>query len=66
MSLLGNSNAGKIKIIDHNGRIFPNMRVMLEHYKVTHKMFEQRLKAGWGLEKALTTPMKKPKFNKTT
>ena len=35
---------------------------MCKAYGINRTTFKMRIKAGWGLEKALTTPVKEPKY----
>ena len=42
---------------DHLGNSFPNIRTMCEHYGTTEKIYWGRIRIGWSIEKALTTPI---------
>ena len=41
---------------DHEGTWFPSVRAMTRHWGIGRTTFRMRLKRGWSLEKALTTP----------
>lgn len=38
---------------------------MCKAYGINRTTFKMRIKAGWSLEKALTTPVKEPKYKST-
>lgn len=44
---------------DHLGNEYESLAAMLLHYGITRASYRARKKRGWGLEKILTTPMKK-------
>lgn len=49
-------NTGRVQK-DHLGRTFIGLKSMCEHYGITTSAYYQRLRAGWTLEEALTTPI---------
>ena len=49
------------KAEDHRGNKFETIKAMCEFYQIDRNNFNQRLAAGWSLEKALTTPIRKNK-----
>lgn len=50
---------------DHLGNKYPNIHTMCEHYNTTEKVYWGRIRTGWSVEKALTTPLQKqPKNSK--
>jgi hypothetical protein len=46
----------KLAPYDHNGKMYSSVAAMIEFYNVPIRIVTSRLRAGWGLEKALTTP----------
>uniref|UniRef100_UPI0040559D7F hypothetical protein n=1 Tax=Agathobacter sp. TaxID=2021311 RepID=UPI0040559D7F len=47
-------------ITDHTGNQFENEKTMCKHYDIPYITHKHRLRKGWSLEKALTTPVRKP------
>lgn len=43
-------------IQDHNGNIFNSIKEMCEYYQIPYRLYNDRKKNGWSLEKILTTP----------
>lgn len=43
--------------VDHLGNKFPTIKDMCEYWNVTVSAYKGRIKAGWTLEEALTTPI---------
>ena len=50
--------AKKNFVTDHKGNVFRNNKEMYLKYGLSHNTVRKRLKMGWSLEKALTTPAK--------
>ena len=46
----------KIKSRDHTGREFASITKMCYFWGISEQLYSSRLKAGWSVEKALTTP----------
>ncbi len=46
-------------VTDHIGNPFPTKKAMCTHYGITVNHYLFRIKQGWSLEKALTTPVRK-------
>ncbi len=42
---------------DHKGNRYPNKKAMFKAYGISKAVFYNRIKRGWSLEKALTTPV---------
>ena len=56
----------KIKCEDHTGREFASITKMCYFWGISEQLYSSRLKAGWSVEKALTTPKSKyEKYFKT-
>lgn len=56
----------KIKSKDHTGREFASITKMCHFWGISEQLYSSRLKAGWSVEKALTTPTSKyEKYFKT-
>lgn len=56
----------KIKCEDHTGREFASVSKMCRFWGISEQLYSSRLKAGWSVEKALTTPKSKyEKYFKT-
>lgn len=49
----------KIKSNDHTGREFVSITKMCQFWEISEQLYRSRLKAGWSVEKALTTPKSK-------
>ena len=49
----------KIKCEDHTGREFASITKMCYFWGISEQLYSSRLKAGWSVEKALTTPKSK-------
>lgn len=47
------------KSVDHLGNIFETKTDMCNHYHIDHTTFNKRIKNGWSLKDALTTPLRK-------
>lgn len=46
------------QVSDHEGNVFPNVRIMCEHWNIPYHNFYSRAKThGWSLKDALTTPV---------
>ena len=45
-----------LKVVDHLGNRYKSKAAMAEAYGISKSVFDKREKAGWNLEKALTTP----------
>ena len=45
-----------LKVVDHLGNRYKSKAAMAEAYGISKFVFDKREKAGWSLEKALTTP----------
>ena len=43
---------------DHLGNEFPSIGEMCRHYQINQSTFNDRIKKGWSMEKALTAPLK--------
>ena len=54
----------KIKCKDHTGREFASIADMCIFWAISRQLYSARLKAGWSVEKALTTPKARNKYNK--
>lgn len=54
----------KIKCKDHTGREFASITKMCHFWGISEQLYSSRLKAGWSVEEALTTP-KYEKYFKT-
>lgn len=52
-------------VTDHTGQTFISVSEMCKHWKMTRVTYNARRKAGWSIEKALTTPIKRIKVEKT-
>lgn len=52
----------KIKCKDHTGREFASVADMCIFWAISRQLYSSRLKAGWSVEKALTTPKYKKYF----
>ena len=50
--------------VDHTGKQFPSFSRMCANYGLQQRTVSNRLTMGWGLEKALTTPVKQTKRRK--
>lgn len=48
-----------MRVTDHLGNTFKSKQVMAEYYGKSINVLNSRLKNGWDLEKALTTPVRK-------
>ena len=46
----------KIKCKDHTGREFASIAAMCIFWTISHELYKSRIKSGWSVEKALTTP----------
>ena len=42
--------------VDHLGNKFPSKRDMCDYWRIPRALFYNRMRAGWSVEKALTTP----------
>lgn len=64
------SNSQKINFgkpcYDHLGNKYPNIRSMCEAYETTEKVYWGRVRIGWSVEKALTTPLQTQPSNSKT
>ena len=49
----------KIKSKDHTGREFVSITKMCYFWGISEQLYSSRLKAGWSVEEALTTPKSK-------
>ena len=49
----------KIKCKDHTGREFASITKMCYFWGISEQLYSSRLKAGWSVEEALTTPKSK-------
>ena len=49
----------KIKCKDHTGREFASITKMCYFWRISEQLYSSRLKAGWSVEEALTTPKSK-------
>ena len=49
----------KIKCEDHTGREFASITKMCYFWGISEQLYSSRLKAGWSVEEALTTPKSK-------
>ena len=49
----------KIKCKDHTGREFASITKMCHFWGISEQLYSSRLKAGWSVEEALTTPKSK-------
>ena len=54
----------KIKCKDHTGREFASIAEMCVFWVISRQLFSSRIKAGWSVEKALTTPKVRNKYEK--
>ena len=54
----------KIKCKDHLGREFSSVSKMCLFWGISQQLYSSRIKAGWSLEKALTTPKAWNKYEK--
>lgn len=54
----------KIKCKDHTGREFSSVSEMCVFWVISRQLFSSRLRAGWSVEKALTTPKAWNKYEK--
>ncbi len=45
-------------VVDHLGNRYKSKAAMAEAYGLSRFVFDKREKAGWDLEKALTTPVR--------
>lgn len=50
------TSARSIEIYDHLGNKFESMIAMCKHYNMNYQVIDRRLRNGWDIEKALTTP----------
>ena len=55
----------KIKCKDHTGREFASISDMCIFWAISRQLYSSRLRAGWSVEKALTTPKARNKYFKT-
>ena len=56
----------KIKCKDHTGREFASIADMCLFWVISRQLYSSRLRSGWSVEKALTTPKSKyEKYFKT-
>lgn len=51
-------------VVDHTGKQFPSFSRMCANYGLQQRTVSNRLTMGWGLEKALTMPVKQTKRRK--
>ena len=51
------SQGNPCKIKDHLGKEYPSKKALCDAYKLSFYTFKNRIKKGWDLEKALTTPV---------
>ena len=49
----------KHRVKDHKGNSFASITELCKYYNLSESTFNHRIKHGWNLEKALTTPPKK-------
>ena len=63
---MGGKNDQWVECADHLGNVYPNKAVLCEAYGITLSAYSTRTKAGWDLERVLTTPLKdiSPKVNR--
>ena len=54
----------KIKCKDHTGREFASVSEMCIFWAISRQLFSSRINAGWSVEKALTTPKVRNKYEK--
>ena len=52
----------KVKCKDHMGREFASIAEMCLFWVISRQLYSSRIKAGWSVEKALTTPKYKKCF----
>ena len=50
-----------LKVVDHLGNRYKSKAAMAQAYGISKFVFDKREKAGWDLEKALTTPVRDSK-----
>lgn len=60
---IGPTGPGARQVKDHKGKIYPSTKAMAEAYHISYASLQDRLRRGWPLEKALTTPMVKQGAN---
>lgn len=53
---------GAKPVSDHTGQIFETIGLMCEHWNMPRTTYNARIKKGWSIEKALTTPVKPMKI----
>lgn len=51
-----------VSCVDHHGNTFATKKDMCTHYGIDRTTFNARIKKGWTIEKALTTPLRKKKI----
>ena len=61
LTLPVHNNIDDKKIIDHLGNEFSSTAELCKHYNISKKLYQSRKKAGWNIEKILTTPHKNTK-----
>lgn len=54
----------KIKCKDHTGREFASIADMCIFWAISRQLYSSRLKSGWSVEQALTTPKIRNKYEK--
>ena len=54
----------KITCKDHTGREFASISDLCIFWAISRQLYSARLKAGWSVEKALTTPKVRNKYDK--
>lgn len=52
------------KRTDHLGNVYETAKAMVSHYGLTLDTYNRRIKIGWSIEKALTTPIDTTKHGK--
>lgn len=61
LTIDNSSNAAKVNFgktcKDHLGNEYNSIRIMCEKYGITEKIYWGRIRTGWSVEKALTTPI---------
>lgn len=50
-------NSKQITVKDHLGNIYPDLKTMCEYYDIHPHTYKSRIRCGWSIEKALTTPV---------
>lgn len=53
-----NLSATNKGVSDHLGNNYPSETLMVKHYKIPLSTYRERIKKGWSMQKALTTPVK--------